>query len=145
MALLLAGRATENDQWKHEASCVAMEVAGRPGIGALVIDSGLCHGAAAVAHLFNRMFQSTGENVFKIAARTWFAKTLRMRRGSESVAGFFAMQKCRNGTWKAVAELGIVRGAAGVALALLAGATPVEPAWDRMLLVSLRERLSGAS
>jgi hypothetical protein len=28
-------------------------------------------------------------------------------------------------------------GAAGIALALLAAATPIEPAWDRMLLVSI--------
>jgi class I lanthipeptide synthase len=32
---------------------------------------------------------------------------------------------------------GLLTGAAGVGLALLAAATPVEPSWDRMLLVAL--------
>jgi hypothetical protein len=40
-----------------------------------------------------------------------------------------------------VADPGILTGAAGVALALLAAATPIEPSWDRMLLVSIPPRL----
>ena len=31
---------------------------------------------------------------------------------------------------------GVLEGAAGIALALLAGCLPAEPAWDQMLLVS---------
>ncbi len=39
----------------------------------------------------------------------------------------------RVGPWTG---LDIVDGAAGVALVLLAAATPVEPSWDRMFLLS---------
>jgi hypothetical protein len=39
-----------------------------------------------------------------------------------------------------ITEVGIVEGAAGIALTLLAAATDVEPAWDRMFLLSIPQR-----
>jgi class I lanthipeptide synthase len=102
-----------------------------------VKDCGLCHGAAGVAHLFNRLFQATGEPLFKTAAVRWFGRTLQMRRPSQDVAGFFALEITRNKRWRAVAKLGLLEGATGVALALLAAATEVEPNWDRMMLTAL--------
>ena len=52
-----------------------------------VVDAGLCHGAAGVAHLFNRLSQATGDAVLARAADTWFTRTLAMRN-TEPVAGF---------------------------------------------------------
>jgi hypothetical protein len=37
-------------------------------------------------------------------------------------------------------EAGLLTGTAGIALALLAATTAVEPAWDRMLLVAIPPR-----
>jgi len=41
-----------------------------------------------------------------------------------------------------IAMPGILEGAAGIALALLAATTPIEPEWDRMLLLSGRSGLA---
>jgi hypothetical protein len=52
------------------------------------------------------------------------------------VAGFLAWAKtdASPGSWQAAP--GFLTGAAGVALALLAATSAVEPAWDRALLAS---------
>jgi hypothetical protein len=39
-----------------------------------------------------------------------------------------------------VADPGFLTGAAGIGLALLAATSPVEPAWDRVLLASVPPR-----
>jgi hypothetical protein len=80
-----------------------------------VRDASLCHGAAGNAHLFHRWYALTGEPVFAEAARTWYAHALGMPP-PESMA--------------------FLEGAAGIALALVAATTEIEPAWDRVLLAS---------
>jgi hypothetical protein len=67
----------------------------------------------------------------KDAAYGWFQRTLEMRHPERGVAGFAAF---RPDHWSD--EVGILEGAAGIALALLATVTPIEPRWDRMLLAS---------
>jgi hypothetical protein len=99
-----------------------------------VRDAGLCHGAFGVAHLFNRIFQATGEERFAQAARLWIGEGLALRRRGLGVAGFSVWDVTTPGgpTW--TAESGFLTGAAGIGLALLAAASEVEPAWDRLLL-----------
>jgi hypothetical protein len=62
-----------------------------------------------------------------------------MRRPNEAIAGFPArgVDPNRPDQIRWVAEPGILTGAAGVALALLAATTNLEPQWDRMMLVSI--------
>ncbi len=104
-----------------------------------VKDCGLCHGAAGVGHLFNRLFQATGDASFAAAARFWFERTLEMRRMDQGIAGFAALTRDPEHPdeerW--VVAPGILEGAAGIALALLAATTNIEPCWDRMMLVSV--------
>lgn len=85
-----------------------------------------------MGHIFNRLFQATGDEAFKKAAQFWFERALEMRHPGEGVAGFrYALED----GW--LDAPGMVEGAAGIALALLAAVTPFEPEWDRMLLVSV--------
>lgn len=135
IALLTAALSTNNAAWKDEALQLGRKVARRPLRESRVVDSGLCHGAAGVGHLFNRIFQRTGEPLFKQAARKWFQHTLDMRRPRQSVAGFFSKRRGRNGKLRCVPTAGLLEGAAGVALALLAASTDIEPNWDRMLMI----------
>ena len=68
------------------------------------------------------------------AARTWAERALAMRRPGEGIGGFLALvpdARLERG-WNS--DPGFLTGAAGVGLALLAAASPVEPAWDRALL-----------
>lgn len=135
VVLLSAARCLNDVCLERDALGLARRVAVRSLARTGVKDSGLCHGAAGVGHLFNRLFQATGDLRLKAAARKWFRHTLQMRRPSEGIGGFSAFRI--DGS---MPELGILEGAAGIALALLAAATSVEPAWDRMLLMSLPEK-----
>jgi lantibiotic modifying enzyme len=102
-----------------------------------VADAGLCHGAAGLAHLFNRLYQATGEQPFLEAARAWFSRTVDMGRDGCGIGGYQAwiMDAHRHSVWQDVA--GFLEGSTGIAAALLAATTSVAPDWDRFLLVSL--------
>jgi hypothetical protein len=132
---MAAAHRVGNASWEAEALRLARCVAGRPEEETGVVDCGLCHGAAGIGHLFNRMFQATGHPVLRHAACHWFERALDMRRPGNGIAGFAAWSQ---EGWKD--EVGILDGAAGIALALLAAVRDVEPDWDRMLLVSMPKR-----
>jgi lantibiotic modifying enzyme len=135
-ALLLAARSVGESSWERAAMAVARRAAERPPEEAEVVDAGLCHGAAGLGHLFNRMYQATGEARLREAAEFWFQRTLGMRHPDRGIAGFAAWRSGRDRSPVWTEDPGLLTGAAGIALALLAAVTPVEPAWDRVLLVS---------
>jgi len=134
--LLVAARAVGEPAWEEEALAIARAAAARPTEDAGVRDPGICHGAAGLAHLLNRFWQASGEEVFAAAARFWIGRTLELRVPGEGVAGFRAWhaQRSTQGEW--LSEPGFLEGAAGVGLVLLAAVSTVEPEWDRILLVS---------
>jgi lantibiotic modifying enzyme len=136
-ALLAAARAVGNPEWERQALDVALDATERDVSTALIRDAGLCHGTAGLGHLFNRMFQTTGEERLAEAARFWFEQALGMRAEGEGIAGFRAWEVNPAGgsSWRS--DPGFLEGAAGIGLALLGALSTVEPAWDRMLLVSL--------
>src|SRR5262249_41487720 len=139
-ALLVAGRCAGLPAWEREGLAIARRAAGRPPEESGVRDAGLCHGAAGVGHLFNRMYQATGGPTLGAAARSWFRRTLAMRRPGRGVGGYQAFRPDLGADAAWVDDPGILTGAAGIALALLAAITPVEPAWDRSLLLSAPPR-----
>jgi lantibiotic modifying enzyme len=136
-ALLAAARAVGNAEWERQALDIALAAAARDESTSHVRDAGLCHGAAGVGHLFNRLFQATGEERLAAAARFWFERTFTFQAPGEPVAGFRAWEVGVLGQpgWRP--DAGFLEGAAGVGLALLGAVSSVEPAWDRVLLVSL--------
>ena len=137
-AILQAAHCLNNPVWKREGLLISRRAAARPSEQSGVKDCGLCHGAAGVGHIFNRLFQTTGETWLADAARFWFERTLEMRRPRQGIAGFAAFRPASTlrGKKKWIAEPGIVEGAAGIGLALLAATTSTEPKWDRMLMLS---------
>jgi lantibiotic modifying enzyme len=139
-ALLCAARCVGEPIWEREAIEIVRGAAERAPEQAGIVDAGLCHGAAGLGHLFNRMYQATGEAALGEAAHFWLQRTLAMRQPGEGVGGYLAWEPREAGEVRWVADPGLLTGAAGVALALLAAATAVEPAWDRMLLVSVPPR-----
>lgn len=97
--------------------------------GPAPIDATLCHGAAGTAHLFARLYNATGDLSAAQAGRNWYDRTLRMRtRGG--IGGFWGY---RRKAWRA--DLGFLRGASGIGLALLGAVSEVAPEWDRLLLM----------
>jgi hypothetical protein len=69
------------------------------------------------------MHQLTGKQELAGAAQFWMERTLEM------CAQFIEVG---NAAWNGP---GLLEGAAGIALVLLAGCLPAEPAWDQVLLV----------
>jgi lantibiotic modifying enzyme len=135
--LLLAARRVGHAGWEREAVELARRAAQRRPEDSGVLDGGLCHGAAGVAHLFNRLYQATGDEQLGDAARLWFEHTLALRRDQQGMAGFAAWMAAPDGEQSWVADPYLLTGAAGIGLALLAATSEVEPTWDRVLLVSI--------
>jgi lantibiotic modifying enzyme len=136
--LAAAARAVERPDWERAALALALAAADRPFEGSAVSDGGVCHGAAGVAHLFNRLYQASGEERLADAARRWYAKTLEMREPGRGAGGFRSLHtNPRSGEKLWTDDPGFLAGSAGIGLSLLAAVSPVEPEWDRLLLVSL--------
>jgi hypothetical protein len=139
-ALLGAARCVDEPAWERAARATAHRAASRPPEQAGVKDFGLCHGSAGLGHLFNRLYQATGDEALAEAARFWFQGTLEVRQPGRGAAGFAAYRELHPGQADWADEPGLLVGAAGVALALLAATTSVEPEWDRMLLIDIPDR-----
>ena len=137
-ALLLAARGVGDAGWEQTAIALACRAAERPASETGVVNANFCHGAAGLAHLYNRMYQATGEPILGRAAVYWLERTLGFYRLARDAGGPWVLGNWDPGrrerwTWTGVE---LVEGAAGVALVLLAAATSVEPTWDRMFLAS---------
>lgn len=138
--LLLTARAAGNATWEETALRVARNAARRPDEQSGIRDVGLCHGSAGLAHLYNRLYQASGDELFADTARFWYGRSLEMRRPGEGVAGYLAFMPDLEGNMNWEADPGFLTGAAGIALALLAAVSDLEPEWDRVLLSSLPPR-----
>jgi lantibiotic modifying enzyme len=141
--LLSAARSFGRPDWEEEALAIARLAARRPLEKVGAADAGLCHGTAGLAHLYLRLHRETGDAELKEAARFWLERTLALRRPGEGIGGYLALVPAVPGTkpqnnWEP--EPGFLTGAAGVGLALLAAVSDVEPAWDRVMLMSLPPR-----
>ncbi|MFL6263651.1 MAG: lanthionine synthetase LanC family protein [Thermoanaerobaculia bacterium] len=138
-ALLAAGRALGRVDWEREARRLANAAAERHADGgAETFDLALCHGTAGLSHLFHRLYRATGDPACLAAARRWLERTLVRQRPGEGIGGYLCKGRTPDGGFGWIADSGFLGGAAGIGLALLAAATPVEPAWDRLLLLSGR-------
>jgi lantibiotic modifying enzyme len=136
--LLAAARGAGVAAWEEPAMEAALSAAARAEDKSRIRDAGLCHGAAGIAHLFNRMYQATGEEKLAEAARFWYGWTLRFRQPGQGVAGFRSWSTDGEGNEDWRSDPGFLEGAAGIGLSLLAAISPVEPEWDRLLLAGGR-------
>jgi lantibiotic biosynthesis protein len=139
-ALLYAARCTGQPEWETVALQVLRYAARNRGAETGVLDAGICHGAAGNAHIFNRIYQATDEELFKEAARYWYARAFDFRQPEVGIAGFAAFHPKEAGAGEWVESVDLFNGAAGVGLALLAASSNIMPAWDECLLVSLPPR-----
>jgi len=134
VSLLAAARYVGEASLEREAIHIARFALERDEKENGIHDAGICHGAAGLGHIYNRLFQATGEPAFRATARFWLERTLSMRRPDQGIGGF--------STWVTAEERwmddpGLITGAAGTALALLASITSIEPAWDRIFMLSI--------
>jgi hypothetical protein len=138
LALLGAARQVGEPEWEKRALTAALRAATRPPDRTRVFDGGLAAGAAGLGHVFNRLFQATGEPRLAEQSHFWFARTLAMAQPGQGIAGYGALLPDENDVERWWDDPGIIFGAAGIALALLSAAMPLEPSWDRLMLADLR-------
>lgn len=86
----------------------------------------LCHGCAGIGHMFNRVYQATGQRLFADAATGWFDALL----GALEAGG----------GGRPYPSSALLQGEAGVALALEGALGTHEPFWDRTLALSIPPR-----
>ena len=99
-----------------------------------VIDAGLCHGTAGIAHIYNRMFNYTGDEIFKESALYWIDQTLKFGKFPDGFAGYKTWKTEKYGGW--VNDTGLLEGIAGVGLMFISALSDIEPRWDHCLLLS---------
>jgi lantibiotic modifying enzyme len=143
-ALLTAARGAGVPDWEQAAVALAYRAAERPESETGVVNACFCHGAAGLAHLYNRIYQATGEEKLRQAAVYWLERTLDFYRLARDNGGAWVQGSWDQKPWTWTG-IELVEGAAGVALVLLAATTSVEPLWDRMFLLSPPEPITGTS
>jgi hypothetical protein len=141
-SLLLAARATGNAEWERQALATGRCAAERPRGDGGVTDGGLCHGAAGLVNLFNRLYQATRDPLWRSEALYWVERLMALRAPGDGVAGWRAWRPLSEVYEPApvlgwTADPGFLTGAAGIGLSLLGAASAVEPAWDLVLLSSV--------
>lgn len=135
-ALLMAARGVGDAGWEQAAVELACRAAELPAAETGVVDACFCHGAAGLAHIYNRMYQATGEPALGRAALYWLERNLDFYRLARDKGDSWVQGSKDLATPRPWTGIDLVDGAAGVALVLLAAATSIEPTWDRMFLVS---------
>lgn len=137
-ALLVASRAAGEPAWERAALDIARIAARRESGDTGADDAGLCHGASGLGHMFNRLFQATGDEELREAAVRWLSRALDFRT-DEGIGGFLSWKPSETGAPVRVSDASLLTGSTGIALVLLAAITGVEPEWDRAFLLSRRE------
>jgi len=121
--LFSTARAIGDRELEKRALDIVRHDCARPMTETGVVDATLCHGSAGLGHIYNRLYQATGDKALAHAARKWFELTLTM---------------CPPGSvsreWES--ETDLLEGMTGTALSLLAACSAVEPRWDRAMLLS---------
>jgi lantibiotic modifying enzyme len=137
LALLSISRWMSSTSLGDAARALALHAAERPTEASDVRDPGLCHGAMGNAHLFLRLHHATGLEPLREAALRYLGVALAYHQPGIGIGGFSAWQPEPDAPspWKA--NPGLLEGAAGIGLGLLAASTAFEPAWDRILLASI--------
>lgn len=131
--LARAGAWLERPEWTRRADALLRAAAAHP---RGIVDACVCHGSAGFLLMLQRAWQrDRSDPVLAQALREWLAWTLESRVPGEGVAGF-RTAIYENGETVWITEHGVLEGAAGVGLALLALVSEVAPDWDRILSLS---------
>ncbi len=135
--LYAAGRSLELPEVTSFAVRVAQVAARRDVATTSVVDAGICHGSAGVAHIFHRIHRASGDPTCREAAITWFERLLERTTDRPALAGFptFCFERTHEGEY--IEDPAWLTGSAGIGLVLLAAISDLAPRWDRLLLLDL--------
>lgn len=136
-ALYAAGKSLERPEVASFAIRVAHVAARRDVATTSVVDAGICHGSAGIAHIFHRIYRASGDPMCRDAAITWFERLLKRTTDRPALAGFptFCFERTHEGEY--IEDPAWLTGSAGIGLVLLAAVSDLAPRWDRLLLLDL--------
>jgi lantibiotic biosynthesis protein len=130
-SLWFAGQALDNAEYR-EIAVAAMEAVFRRPLYVRRIDSPtFCHGVSGLMQITLRFAHDTRLPQFTQAAQA-LSKQLFSSYDPDRPLGYYSLEPGGN----RVDQPGLLDGVPGVVLVLLAAATPVEPVWDRLFLLS---------
>ncbi|HKD78059.1 MAG TPA: lanthionine synthetase C family protein [Candidatus Angelobacter sp.] len=135
--LLLAARCVGEPSWEREALAIGRRAASRNQETCGVVDACFCHGSSGLAHIFNRLFQATHDEVFALASRHWTERTLQFSSPGNGPAGYRIITPNHAGGRELQEKYGVLMGIAGIGLSLIAATSAVEPNWDRIFLLDI--------
>lgn len=129
-----AGKSLNNEEWKKESVETMLHASKRKDLKENeVLDAGICHGTAGIAHIFNRFYCETKMPIFKETAAYWIDQTLKMAWHADGLAGYKSWHG-KNSEW--VNRYCLLEGIAGIGLVLLSYISEEETTWDKSLLLS---------
>ena len=96
-------------------------------------DAALCHGAAGIALIYQRLFQETQIQAFNERRDYWCRKLLEQAEAEPELTGLMAKHKQ---TAEPFPGEGLLSGYAGIALSILSIVSPDCIGWDEFLLLS---------
>ncbi|QBD77312.1 hypothetical protein EPA93_15460 [Ktedonosporobacter rubrisoli] len=130
-ALWLAGKAVDCTTYR-DVALLGMRSVYRRSVEARRLDpSGFCHGIAGLLQITLRFAAETGDTCFIEPVNTLCEQML-ANYEPETLLGY----RARRIGGDLLDDPGLLNGAAGNALVLLAASTPHEPTWDRFFLLS---------
>lgn len=132
-ALWLAGCALGDKELKNSAMEAFDGLFSRPEDTWKAISPTFCHGYAGLLHLAGLMYRDTGLERFS-QYREWVGAKVMEYFNMDAPFGFYDYDVSHDGI-KSMNKAGLLEGAAGVALALLAVVKPVKTGWDTVFLV----------
>jgi lantibiotic biosynthesis protein len=130
-ALWLAGDALDRDDYRALAISSLEAVFRRPVPMRRIDSPTFCHGVAGLLQIALRFANDTGAPLFVEESRG-LVRQLLAHHQPDSLLGFRNLEIADH----EIDQPGLLDGAPGVALVLLAAATDVEPTWDRLFLLS---------
>ncbi|WP_165026973.1 lanthionine synthetase LanC family protein [Dysgonomonas sp. ZJ279] len=96
----------------------------------LVLDAGVCHGSAGIAHIFNKLYKKTNNKQFLDTSLYWYRKTLEMNIHKDGIAGYkFHLIDT------AVPLRGFLTGISGIGVSIISDFFDSNISWDECLLL----------
>ena len=129
-ALWLAGTAVDRPDWRDLAVEAMLGALRRPAKARLIDSPTFCHGVSGLLQITLRFAADTGLRVFADAAAELTGQLLGLYEPN-SLAGYRNIEPGDS----RVDSPGLLDGATGVMITLLAAATQAEPVWDRAFLL----------
>jgi lantibiotic modifying enzyme len=137
VSLWTAGVHLNVPEWRDLALQIFVKAAERPFSEAGTYGVSICHGLTSVAYILNRAYQATADERLQEASRRWFRTLLDTRKPATGIGGWTYETPNLDGGSVWPNNPGVINGASGVGLALIAAVSDHEPLWDGCMLLDM--------